>query len=80
MARLMYQTALMESGFTVENPNDFANKIYDYVKKSLSINPNAAVEEEDDTEEATVEENESSAKSTEMDDAQADDSRVKDEL
>ncbi|KAK9740016.1 hypothetical protein RND81_03G004700 [Saponaria officinalis] len=54
-ARLMYQTALFESGFLLDDPKDFASRVYDSVKSSLNINPDAAVEEEDDTEETESE-------------------------
>lgn len=50
-AQLIYQTALMESGFMLPDPKDFASHIYSSVKSSLNINPEATVEEEDDTEE-----------------------------
>lgn len=46
----MYQTALFESGFLLDDPKDFASRIYDSVKTSLDISPEATVEEEDDTE------------------------------
>lgn len=51
-AQLMYQTALMESGFMLSDPKDFASRIYDSVKTSLSISPDATVEEEEEVEEA----------------------------
>lgn len=51
----MYQTALMESGFMLSDPKDFASRIYDSVKTSLSISPDATVEEEDEVEEVEVE-------------------------
>ncbi|XP_043712785.1 endoplasmin homolog isoform X1 [Telopea speciosissima] len=54
-ARLIYQTALMESGFILNDPKEFASSIYSSVKSSLNISPDAAVEEEDDVEEAEVE-------------------------
>lgn len=50
-AQLIYQTALMESGFMLPDPKDFASHIYSSVKSSLNISPEATVEEEDDTEE-----------------------------
>ncbi|KAF9622771.1 hypothetical protein IFM89_034006 [Coptis chinensis] len=53
-ARLMYQTALMESGFVLNDPKEFASSIYNSVKASLNVDPDAGVEEEDDTEEAEV--------------------------
>ncbi|XP_014504844.1 endoplasmin homolog [Vigna radiata var. radiata] len=49
-AQLMYQTALFESGFNLDDPKDFSSRIYDSVKSSLNISPDATVEEEDDTE------------------------------
>lgn len=77
-AQLIYQTALMESGFTLSDPKDFASRIYSSVKSSLDISPDAAVEEEDDAEEV---ETESDAKET-ADTPQAEDSTegFKDEL
>lgn len=50
-ARLIYQTALMESGFMLNDPKDFASSIYSSVKASLNISPDAVVEEEEDAEE-----------------------------
>ncbi|XP_057532154.1 endoplasmin homolog [Amaranthus tricolor] len=73
-ARLMYQTALFESGFLLDDPKDFASRVYDSVKSSLSISPDAAVEEEDDTEEVETETKDDSSSKTEADDG------VKDEL
>ncbi|MED6146319.1 heat shock protein 90 [Stylosanthes scabra] len=73
-AQLMYQTALFESGFLLNDPKDFASRIYDSVKSSLDINPEATVEEEEETEEVEAE---SDAKDGASADADAD---VKDEL
>ncbi|KAI4366312.1 hypothetical protein MLD38_022201 [Melastoma candidum] len=73
-AQLMYQTALMESGFMLTDPKDFASRIYDSVKSSLDISPDAAVEEEEEVEETEPEvETKESAKEDE-------DSELKDEL
>lgn len=77
-AQLMYQTALFESGFLLDDPKDFASRIYDSVKTSLDISPEATVEEEDDTEvEAESDAKEDSKPET---DAVNDDNDVKDEL
>jgi len=51
----MYQTALFESGFLLDDPKDFASRVYDSVKSSLNVSPDAAVEEEDDAEEEVAE-------------------------
>ncbi|XP_078448296.1 chaperone protein htpG family protein [Wolffia australiana] len=54
-AQLMYQTALMESGFMLSDPQDFAAKVYSSVRTSLSISPDATVED-DNAEEVEAEE------------------------
>ncbi|KAL6493027.1 heat shock protein 90 [Orobanche gracilis] len=74
-AQLMYQTALVESGFLVHDPKDFASRIYSSVKSSLNISPDATVEEEDDVEVETKE-TEPSSKTTE----EAPEEDLKDEL
>ncbi|XP_076945686.1 endoplasmin homolog [Bidens hawaiensis] len=79
-AQLMYQTALMESGFNLPDPKDFASRIYDSVKASLSINPDAAVEEEDEVEEAPEAENTSSQKEETDSTPTEEDEDSKDEL
>ncbi|XP_057423183.1 endoplasmin homolog [Lotus japonicus] len=81
-AQLMYQTALFESGFLLNDPKDFASRIYDSVKSSLEISPDATVEEEDDTEvEAESETKEDASTSEPAGDAVNDaDADVKDEL
>ncbi|KAJ6736403.1 HEAT SHOCK PROTEIN 90 FAMILY MEMBER [Salix viminalis] len=84
-AHLMYQTALMESGFTLSDPKDFASRIYSSVKSSLSISPDAIIEEEEDVDEAEAETEakeatpNSEAEPT-RDDEDAEPSVVKDEL
>jgi heat shock protein beta len=57
-AQLIYQTALMESGFVLNDPKDFASRIYESVKSSLDISPDVAVEEEDYSEEVVEVESE----------------------
>lgn len=70
----------MESGFVLNEPKDFASRIYSSVKNSLNISPDAAVEEEDDVEET---ETETSSKETETSpkiEEEAVDEDVNDEL
>ncbi|XP_075495076.1 endoplasmin homolog [Primulina tabacum] len=78
-AQLMYQTALMESGFILTDPKDFASRIYSSVKNSLNISPDAIVDEEDDVEET---ESESIVKETQSpsNTEEEPESDVKDEL
>ena len=71
----------MESGFILSDPKDFASRIYDSVKTSLSISPDAAVEEEDDVEEAEPAPETKEAASSKADaDEDFETSDVKDEL
>ncbi|KAF5740875.1 Endoplasmin-like protein [Tripterygium wilfordii] len=86
--QLVYQTALMESGFVLSDPKDFASRIYSSVKSSLDISPDAAVEEEVDVEEAEAESETKDAETTTKDeeaeatkdDVDTEPSDVKDEL
>ncbi|CAL4966382.1 unnamed protein product [Urochloa decumbens] len=64
-ARLVYQTALMESGFNLPDPKEFASSIYRSVQKSLDLSPDATVEEEDEAEEQPEVEEKESAKESE---------------
>ncbi|GMI91335.1 SHEPHERD, HEAT SHOCK PROTEIN 90.7, HEAT SHOCK PROTEIN 90-7 [Hibiscus trionum] len=81
-AQLIYQTALMESGFNLADPKDFASRIYSSVRSSLEISPDATVEEEDDVEETETEDAGSpkGEAETAKDDANTEPSDVKDEL
>lgn len=86
-AHLMYQTALMESGFILNDPKDFASRIYSSVKSSLSISPDAIIEEEDDVEEVEAEAEAETKEATSSgeaeptrDDEDTEPSVVKDEL
>ncbi|XP_062229852.1 endoplasmin homolog [Phragmites australis] len=75
-ARLVYQTALMESGFNLPDPKEFASSIYKSVQKSLDLSPDATVEEEDEAEEQPEVEEESAKDESEPSSSQYD----KDEL
>ncbi|KAJ3672403.1 hypothetical protein LUZ60_007124 [Juncus effusus] len=75
-ARLIYQTALMESGFINNDPKEFAQSIYKSVQKSLDISDDVTIEEEDETEEA----NESEEKDESKEEMENEPSYDKDEL
>ncbi|KAK2986674.1 hypothetical protein RJ640_020836 [Escallonia rubra] len=71
-AQLMYQTALMESGFISSDPKEFATRIYDSVKSSLNVSPDAAIEEEEEAEEVEVESTMKEGDDSAKDEAEAD--------
>ncbi|MCO5564377.1 hypothetical protein L7F22_018037 [Adiantum nelumboides] len=53
---LLYETALLTSGFSLEDPNTFGNRIHRMLKLGLSIEDNAGVSTEVDEEMAGAEE------------------------
>ena len=50
-AKLVFETALLESGFVLEDPKDFASRIYNVIKANLNVSPDAVVEEDESEEE-----------------------------
>ena len=86
-AQLIYQTALMESGFNLPDPKDFASRIYSSVKSGLNIRPDATIEDDDDVEETEAESETKEGRDTPKgeaehakDDADTESSDLKDEL
>ena len=49
IAELMFDTALLTSGWTVENPAQFADKIIKMMNLGLNLDADAAPEDEDVT-------------------------------
>jgi heat shock protein beta len=64
-AKLVYETALLESGFILEDPKDFATRLYSVIKANLNVSPDAVVEEEDVVEEETEKDRAENAEETE---------------
>lgn len=50
-AMLIYETALVESGFNLENPKDFAKRLYTVIKANLNLSPDAEAENEEEADE-----------------------------
>eukprot|EP00271_Cylindrocystis_brebissonii_P013006 TRINITY_DN32544_c0_g1_i1.p1 TRINITY_DN32544_c0_g1~~TRINITY_DN32544_c0_g1_i1.p1 ORF type:complete len:859 (-),score=258.80 TRINITY_DN32544_c0_g1_i1:582-3158(-) len=48
VAKILYDTALLESGFVLEDPTVFANRVYGTLSASLGVDPEAKVDEEED--------------------------------
>lgn len=45
LALLIYDSALLASGFTVDDPTEFSKRVYQVVNKNLDIDPDAAAPE-----------------------------------
>lgn len=48
VARILFETALLESGFALDEPGDFAKRIHGALKTNMKIDPLAEVEEEEE--------------------------------
>jgi len=75
-AQVLFQTALIESGYDIADPTALVNRVYRLMSKELGVDPDAPLkevevpEEEEEAEEEEAEEEESSS----------DDSEEKEEL
>merc|ERR1712173_371433 len=65
LAKLLYDSSLMASGFAVAETSDFSKRIYEIVSKSLGVDPDAEVPEEVIEEEEAEEEEEEEAEEAE---------------
>eukprot|EP00850_Spirogloea_muscicola_P014597 SM000106S13945 [mRNA] locus=s106:135817:139861:+ [translate_table: standard] len=64
---LLFETALLTSGFSLEEPNTFGNRIHRMVKLGLSIDEDAAATEEDDADMPALEETDEGSRMEEVD-------------
>eukprot|EP00850_Spirogloea_muscicola_P002600 SM000010S04238 [mRNA] locus=s10:452171:455861:+ [translate_table: standard] len=64
---LLFETALLTSGFSLEEPNTFGNRIHRMVKLGLSIDEDAATTEEDDADMPALEETDEGSRMEEVD-------------
>merc|ERR1711965_707017 len=87
-AQVLFQTALIESGYEIADPSSLVNRVYRLMSKELGVDPDAPVkevevpEEEEEAEEAEEGEGEGDDADDKSDDADdgADDSKKGEEL
>jgi heat shock protein beta len=56
IAKVMFETAMLESGFTFDQPQEFAGRLFELVSNSMGVPADAAIEEEAPEEEEEAEE------------------------
>merc|ERR1711870_40802 len=82
-AQVLFQTALIESGYEIADPSALVNRVYRLMSKELGVDPDAPLKEvevpegEEEEEEAEEEDKDDS---DESDDAESDDKAEKEEL
>jgi len=76
-AELLYETAALHSGFALEDPASFAERVQRMLQISLNIDANATAEEEEEASNSSSKKHKSKSKS---DDSKSDAGEKKDEL
>merc|ERR1719321_2533500 len=83
-AQVLFQTALIESGYEIADPSALVSRVYRLMSKELGVDPDAPLKEvevpEDAEEEEEAEEDDEEEKDEGGDDAEADDADKKEEL
>merc|ERR1712141_885747 len=82
-AAVLFQTALIESGYEIADPSALVNRVYRLMSKELGVDPDAPLKEVEVPEEEEAEEedkDEGSDEAEEQDDEEKDDDGKKDEL
>merc|ERR1711975_41517 len=82
-AQVLFQTALLESGYEIADPSALVNRVYRLMSKELGVDPDAPLKEvevpEDDAEEEEAEEEEEEEEEAEEED-ESDEKAEKEEL
>jgi len=73
-AEMLFQTAMIESGYEMSDPSDLANRIYTLMSSQLGVDPNEPVREielPEDEEEEAAEDDKAEEEEVEEDDDKA---------
>merc|ERR1712072_1451576 len=83
-AQVLFQTALVESGYEIADPSALVSRVYKLMSKELGVDPDAPMKEvevpEEEEEEEEAEEDDEEEKDESGDDAEGDDGDKKEEL
>merc|ERR1712070_480015 len=77
-AQVLFQTALIESGYEIADPSALVNRVYRLMSKELGVDPDAPVkevevpEEEEEAEEEEKDDSDDSSEESSSDDASED--------
>merc|ERR1712227_1070264 len=75
-AQVIFQTALIESGYEIADPSALVNRVYRLMSKELGVDPDAPLKDvevpEDDAEEEEAEDDDSESEAEEEDEEKAD--------
>merc|ERR1712023_247541 len=78
-AQVLFQTALIESGYEIADPSALVNRVYRLMSKELGVDPDAPLKEvevpEDDAEEEEAEEEEEEEEAEEEEEEKAKDDK-----
>merc|ERR1711907_845255 len=72
-AQVLFQTALIESGYEIADPSALVNRVYRLMSKELGVDPDAPLKEVEVPEDDAEEEEEDKDESDESDDAEEED-------
>merc|ERR1712139_602539 len=71
-AQVLFQTALIESGYEIADPSALVSRVYRLMSKELGVDPDAAIKE------VEVPEEEEEAEEEDKDDSEGDDDKADD--
>jgi len=82
-AQVLFQTALIESGYEIADPSALVSRIYRLMSKELNVDPDAPIKEvevPEEEEEAEEEEKEGEGEGDDADETEKADDKEKEEL
>merc|ERR1711901_14416 len=79
-AQVLFQTALIESGYEIADPSALVNRVYRLMSKELGVDPDAPIKEVEVPEEEEEEEDKDDADDDKSDDSEEEEKEDKEDL